>query len=81
MIEAAETRRPALVVVTSFDPALLEAVAAALGRLAEAGPLVLSGPGATDAICARLGIRRLDGEVVAAANEVAQGTRSRQRTR
>jgi DNA-binding transcriptional MerR regulator len=76
LAEAVETTRPALTVVTSFDAALLEAEAAALRRLSELGPLVLSGPGATDQLCARLGIRRLDGDLVAAAGEVASGARS-----
>ena len=38
--------RPALAVVSSFDPSLLEAQAAALRRLARAVPLALAGPGA-----------------------------------
>jgi hypothetical protein len=62
--------------VTSFDSALLEAEAAALGRLAETAPLVLSGPGASDALCDRLGVPRLDGELVTAASDVARGARS-----
>jgi hypothetical protein len=35
-------------------------------------PLSLAGPGATDELCARLGARRLDGDLVAAADEVAR---------
>jgi len=69
--KAAATTAPTLVVVASFDPALLEAETAALRRLARTLPLVLSGPGASDALGARLGARRLDGDLVAAANEVA----------
>ena len=53
LAQAAETTRPALVVVSSFDPALLEAQAAALRRLARVVPLALAGPGATDELCAR----------------------------
>ena len=53
LAQAAETTRPALVVVSSFDPSLLEAQAAALRRLARAVPLALAGPGATDELCAR----------------------------
>jgi hypothetical protein len=64
--------RPALVVVSSFDPALLEAQAAELRTLARAVPLALAGPGATDELCVRLGARRLDGDLVAAAGEVAR---------
>jgi DNA-binding transcriptional MerR regulator len=63
---------PALVVVTAFDAALLEAEAPALGRLADSVPLALAGPGATASLCARLGARLLDGDVVAAADEVGR---------
>jgi methanogenic corrinoid protein MtbC1 len=72
LARAAETTRPALVVVSSFDPALLEAQAAGLRRLARAVPLALAGPGATDEFSVRLGARRLDGDLVAAADEVAR---------
>src|SRR5580765_372114 len=71
LAQAAETTRPALVVISSFDAGLLEAQAAGLRRLARAVPLALAGPGATDKLCARLGARRLDGDLVAAADEVA----------
>jgi DNA-binding transcriptional MerR regulator len=67
--------QPALTVVTSFDPALLEGEARSLRALARRAPLALSGPGATEAICERVGARRLDGDVVAAAREVALGDR------
>jgi len=70
-MEAVKTTEPALAVVTSFDPALLEAEADALRRLARLVRLVLSGPGVSDPFCARLGVRRLDGNLVAAANEIA----------
>ena len=40
--------------------------------LARAVPLALAGPGATDQLSARLGARRLDGDLVAAAGEVAR---------
>ncbi len=68
---AAATTGPAVAVVTSFDARLLEAQVATLCRLANTTPLVLAGPGASDALCARLGMRRLDGDLVAAANEIA----------
>jgi len=71
LMEAVKTTEPALAVVTSFDPALLEAEADALRRLARLVRLVLSGPGVSDSFCARLGVRRLDGNLVAAANEIA----------
>jgi MerR family transcriptional regulator, light-induced transcriptional regulator len=69
---AADTR-PALTVVASFDPALLESEAEPLRRLAKTVRLVLSGPGATDAVCRQLGVQRLDGDLVAAAGEIATG--------
>jgi hypothetical protein len=74
LTQAAETTRPALTVLASFDPDLLETEASALRRLAKRVPLVLSGPGASDALCSRLGARRLDGDLVRAAGEVGQGT-------
>ena len=73
LTQTAETTKPALTVVSSFDSALLEAQAAPLRRLARLVPLALAGPGATDKLCARLGARRLDGDLVAAADEVARG--------
>jgi DNA-binding transcriptional MerR regulator len=72
LARAAETTLPELVVVSSFDSALLEAHAAGLRRLARAVPLALAGPGATDKLSARLGARYLDGDLVAAADEVAR---------
>jgi DNA-binding transcriptional MerR regulator len=74
LTQTAKTTRPALAVLTSFDPALLDAEATALRRLTRTIPLVLSGPGASDALCAQLGIRRLDGDLVEAANEIARST-------
>ena len=72
LAQAAETTHPTLAVVSSFDPALLEAGADELSQLAEHVPLALAGPGATDELCARIGARRLDGDLVAAADEVAR---------
>ena len=70
---AANTTAPTLAVVSAFDAGLLEAHVAALRRLAKTTPLVLAGPGASDPLCARVGVRRLDGDLVAAANEIAAG--------
>jgi DNA-binding transcriptional MerR regulator len=70
--EAVATTEPRLVVVASMDGALLEAVATDLRRLARAAPLVLSGAGASEELCARLRVDRLDGDLVAAAAAVAQ---------
>jgi MerR family transcriptional regulator, light-induced transcriptional regulator len=71
LAQTAKTTRPALAVLTSFDPALLQAEKTALRRLAKIAPLVLSGPGASDTLCTQLGVRRLDGDLVDAANEIA----------
>jgi DNA-binding transcriptional MerR regulator len=70
--EAVATTAPRLVVVASMDGAVLEAVATDLRRLARTAPLVLSGPGASRELCARLRVDRLDGDLVTAAATVAQ---------
>ncbi len=72
VMQTAEAIRPAVVVVASFDVSRLEGQAAPLRRLARVVPLALAGPGATDALSARLGARRLDGDLVKAADEVAR---------
>jgi DNA-binding transcriptional MerR regulator len=66
------TTEPRLVVVASMDSRLLDAESAALRRLARSAPLVLSGTGASEELCARLGLDRLDGDLVAAAEVVAR---------
>ena len=73
LAETAESTRPTIAVLTSFDAALLEAEALAVRRLGATVPLVLSGPGASHDLCARIGVRRLDGDLLAAADEVARG--------
>ena len=72
LTQTAKTTRPTLAVLASFDPALLQAEATALRRLAKTAPLVLSGPGASDTLCNQLGVRRLNGDLVTAANEIAR---------
>ncbi|MBV8256384.1 MAG: hypothetical protein JO073_01060, partial [Actinobacteria bacterium] len=67
--------RPRLVVVSSTDEARLEGEAAELRKLARTAPLVLSGAGASEELCARLRVDRLGGNLVAAAGEVAAGAR------
>jgi MerR family transcriptional regulator, light-induced transcriptional regulator len=74
LTQTATTTRPARTVLTSFNPALLQAEKTALRRLAKIAPLALSGPGATDTLCAQLGVRRLDGDLVQAATEIAHTT-------
>ncbi|HSC51467.1 MAG TPA: MerR family transcriptional regulator [Gaiellaceae bacterium] len=64
---AVDQTGPRLVVVASMDGALLEAGASELRRLARSAPLVLSGVGASEELCSRLGVDRLDGDLVAAA--------------
>jgi len=68
---AAETTNPRIIVVSSFDASPLDAAATGLRRLARTAPLVLSGPGASDELCSRLRIDRLNGDLVAAADAVA----------
>ena len=70
--QTAESTRPTIAVLATFDPALLQGEATALRRLAKMAPLVLSGPGASETLCNQLGIRRLNGDVVKAANETAR---------
>jgi MerR family transcriptional regulator, light-induced transcriptional regulator len=69
---AVDTTDPRLVVVASMDGALLEAGGAELRRLARSAPLVLSGAGASEALCNRLRIDRLDGDLVAAAEGLSR---------
>jgi MerR family transcriptional regulator, light-induced transcriptional regulator len=70
--EAVATTEPRLVVVASMDGALLEGVASDLRRLARTAPLVLAGTGASEELCARLRVDRLDGDLIAAAAAVAK---------
>ncbi len=71
---AAEAMQPDLTVLASFDPSVLESQKAALRRLAKQGRLLLGGPGATEPLCARLRVGRVEGDLVAAASEVAAAT-------
>jgi DNA-binding transcriptional MerR regulator len=64
---AVASTEPRLVVVSSVDAVRFEAESAALTRLARTAPLVLSGAGAEEELCARLGIARLHGDLVGAA--------------
>ncbi len=72
LAETAERTDPAALVLTSFDSRLLLAEDAALRRLGRRATLHLSGPGATEAVAKRLGLDRLDGDLVAAAQHVAR---------
>ena len=68
----AQVTAPAAIVLVAFDAALLESEATALRRLGRIAPLSLSGPGATSDLPPLARIRRLDGDLVAAADELAR---------
>ena len=70
--KAVETTDPRLVVVASMDSSLLEAESAELRRLGRSVPLLLAGAGASDELCTRLHVERLDGDLVAAAGDVSR---------
>jgi methanogenic corrinoid protein MtbC1 len=78
LARAAATTAPQLVVVAAVKPSRFDREAAALRRLSRKTRLVLSGPGATQTICKRLGIERLNGDLIAAA-EAVQDDRSSNR--
>jgi len=69
---AIEETDPRLVVVACMDSALLAGEGAELGRLARSAPLVLCGAGASEELCAALGVDRLNGDLVAAAAVIAK---------
>jgi cobalamin-dependent methionine synthase I len=69
---AAQVTGPAALVLVAFDAALLASEATALRQLARIAPLFLGGPGATAQIPRLTRVRRLDGDVVAAADQVAR---------
>lgn len=71
--DAVDQTAPRLVVLASMDGALLEAVGSDLHRLGGTAPLVLSGAGASEELCARLRVDRLDGDLVAAAEALSKG--------
>jgi DNA-binding transcriptional MerR regulator len=62
---------PRLVVLASTDSSLLETEAAELARLHRAAPLMLSGAGATEELCRRVGLDRLEGDLVSAVDAVS----------
>jgi DNA-binding transcriptional MerR regulator len=70
---AIATTVPRLVVVASMDGSLLEREAGELRRLGRSAPLVLSGAGASEELCSRLRVARLDGDLITAADAVARG--------
>jgi MerR family transcriptional regulator, light-induced transcriptional regulator len=70
--DAVSTTDPQLVVVASTNGALLEAQSRELRRLGRSARLVLSGAGASEQLCNRLRIERLDGDLVDAADVVSR---------
>jgi len=68
---SAEMTRPTVAVLASFDAARIRAQQSALRELASVVPLVLAGPGASERVCAELGIDRLTGDLLAAAETLA----------
>jgi DNA-binding transcriptional MerR regulator len=72
--ETARTTGPAAIVLVTFDTSLVEGEGTALRRLARVAPLLLSGPGASSDLTGHLRLRRLGGDVVDAAREVAMMT-------
>jgi MerR family transcriptional regulator, light-induced transcriptional regulator len=69
---AVATTDPQLVVVASMSSALLQAQSKELRRLARSAPLALAGEGASEELCARLHVDRLDGDLVTAADVVSR---------
>ena len=69
---AVDQMEPRLVLVASMDGALLEAAGGDLRRLGRSAPLVLSGAGASEELCTRLRVERLDGDLVSAAGAVSR---------
>jgi DNA-binding transcriptional MerR regulator len=72
--QTARTTGPAVIVLVTFDTALVEEKGTAVRRLARVAPLLLSGPGASPDLAGQLRVRRLDGDVIDAAREVAMMT-------
>jgi methanogenic corrinoid protein MtbC1 len=72
--QTAETTGSAVIVLVTFDTALVEAEGAVLRRLARIAPLFLSGPGVSPELTRQLRVRRLDGDLIDAAHEVARLT-------
>ena len=63
-----------MIVLGTFDAALVKDQGAALRRLARIAPLFLGGPGASREIAGKLRVRRLDGDLIEAARTVATMT-------
>jgi DNA-binding transcriptional MerR regulator len=71
---AIDQTQPRLVVVSSTNSTVLESAANELRRIARSAPLVLSGIGASEELCSRLRVDRLDGDLIAAAEGLPAST-------
>ena len=71
----AETTDPTVAVLASFDAGHIQAQQRPLRELATRVPLMLAGPGASERICAELGIDRLNGDLLAAAELLSTNAR------
>lgn len=72
--QTARTSGAAVIVLVTFDTGLLESEGTALRRLTRTTPLFLSGPGASPELTGHLRIRRLGGDLIEAAHQVANMT-------
>jgi DNA-binding transcriptional MerR regulator len=72
--QTARTTGVAVIVIVTFDTALVDTKGVALRRLARIAPLFLSGPGASPELTGRLRVRRLNGDLIEAAHKVANMT-------
>ena len=70
--KTARSTGPVVIVLVTFDSALVKAEGPALRRLARTAPLFLSGPGTSPDVTGQLRVRRLDGDLIEAAHEVAK---------
>jgi MerR family transcriptional regulator, light-induced transcriptional regulator len=73
--QTAETTGPTVAVLASFDAGRIRAQQSALRQLAAVVPLWLAGPGASKRVCAELGIDRLNGDLLAAAEVLTTNAR------
>jgi DNA-binding transcriptional MerR regulator len=69
--QTATTTGPAVIVLATFTSAPVEAEGLALRRLGRIAPLFLAGPGASAELSRHLRVRRLAGDLIEAAHEVA----------
>jgi DNA-binding transcriptional MerR regulator len=72
--ETARMTAPAVIVLVTFETSRVEAEGTVLRRLARSAPLFLSGPGASGELTGKLRVRRLDGDLIEAAHQVANLT-------